>query len=354
MNKLDKDYIELLKDILENGIEKNTRNGKVLSVFGRQLRHKMKEGFPLLTSKKMYFKGIVTELLWFLEGKTDLRTLLERDNTIWVGDAYERYKKQLNGLEKTLTKEEFINKIKTDDRFNDLYGDLGPIYGFQWRNFTGVEFVYNESKNLVDYKLTHIDQIKNLINELKTNPDSRRLIVTAWNPVDLNQMALPPCHYGFQLYTKKLSLKERNEYYTSYFKDSSKTEEELDKMNIPTRTISLMWHQRSVDAPLGLPFNIASYGLLLEIIAKMVNMIPDELIGTLGDIHIYQNQIEGVKKQIKRSFFKLPTINMNATKTDTFWKDLSENLSLLTHLDIDSFGLENYQSHPTIKFPLSN
>ena len=210
-----------------------------------------------------------------------------------------------------------------------------------------------------------IDQIANLIRDLKANPDSRRLMVSAWNVGEIDSMVLPPCHYGFQVYTRELSLeervdifnqkKERNEILVPEFNSvgdmNAWTNNLLDTI-IPTRAISLMWNQRSVDTPLGLPFNIASYALLLEIVGKIVNMVPDELIGTLGDTHIYLNQVDSVKEQLTKEPYELPTLKMG--KTDAFYKSLSEDLSLFGHLDPSDFTIENYQSHPTIKYPLSN
>ena len=366
MNKLDKDYCNLLQDILDNGTKKQTRNGETLSVFGRQIRHKMSEGFPLLTTKKMPFKTITTELLWFLRGDTNIKYLVDNDCHIWDGDAYKNYCMSYKDghefyedeeVKRSFTQEEFINKIKTDDEFAKTWGDLGPVYGKQWRSWRGLDGYDWDTK----VSETHIDQIQNLINDLKTNPDSRRLMVNAWNVGELDQMVLPPCHYGFQVYTRELSLEERynlieEDKHTQFVNWQSlgtdRVKEVLDKKNIPTRAISLMWNQRSVDTPLGLPFNIASYGLLLEIIAKTVNMVPDELIGNLGDCHIYNNQVDGVKEQLTREPYPLPTLKH--TKTDAFYKSLSEDLSLLSHLDNEDFILENYQSHPTIKLPLSN
>jgi thymidylate synthase len=338
---IEHDYLRLLKDILNNGKEKDDRTGTgTISVFGRQIRHKMNQGFPLLTTKKMYWKGIVTELLWFLRGDTNIKYLVDNDCHIWDGDAYKKYKKEWSKSvpgddtfkeseyntskpyeSSNFTKEEFINKIKTDDEFAKKWGELGPIYGKQWRNWTkDKDAGAVEGGVFVEYE--QIDQISNLIEQLKTNPDSRRLMVNAWNVGELDQMTLPPCHYGFQVYTRKLSEGERlwicsqrhhirfgtNDGPTWYNPDNPDrdklkwmTEEQrqlCDYKNIPTRAISLMWNQRSVDTFLGLPFNIASYGLLLEIIAKEVNMVPDELIGNLGDVHLYKNHIEQAKEQL--------------------------------------------------------
>ena len=349
MNQLDLDYQNLLRDILDNGVEKNTRNGQTISVFGRSIRYKFKDGkFPLLTTKKMYFKGIVTELLWFLRGSTQGQELIKDDCHIWDGDMYanyikeyEKYKEDLSSNDSPLSKKEFIEKIKTDDEFAKKWGALGPTYGKMWRDWdedTGVK----------------IDQIQNLINDLKTDPDSRRLLVSAWNPTYLPHMTLPPCHYGFQVYTRELSFHERWSLYSDKPYDGNglgmiNTLDFLDDNEIPKRAISLMWNQRSVDTPLGLPFNIASYALLLEIIGKMVNMVPDELIGNMGDCHIYKNQIDGIKEQLTREPYPLPKL------------EISNNINFDGTIDdfVDScltsdFQISEYDSHPTIKIPLSN
>jgi thymidylate synthase len=275
MNNLDKQYKELLETIINYGVEKTDRTGTgTKSLFGYTIRHNMKDGFPALTTKKLAWKQVVSELLWFLTGQTNIAFLHKHNNHIWDGD-YEK-------------------SGRTD-------GDLGPIYGKQWRKWDG--------------KNGRIDQIDDLVRELKTNPDSRRLMVSAWNVGELDQMVLPPCHYGFQVWTR-----EEN----------------------GQRYISLMWNQRSVDTFLGLPFNIASYGLLLHIIANEVDMIPDELIGNLGDTHLYLNHIEQAKEQISRESFDLPTLKTNA-KMDGICCNVP-----------DDFELIGYQSHPTIKAPLSN
>ena len=303
MNKLDIQYQKLLQDILDNGIEKKDRTGTgTLSIFGKQIRHDMKDGFPILTTKKVAWKQVASELLWFLTGQTNISFLLKHNNHIWDGDAYKRYERVWNyDLDEPLPMKEFIEKIKTDNEFSKVWGNLGPIYGKQWRKWDSVG--------------GRIDQIDDLIKELKTNPDSRRLMVSAWNVGELDQMVLPPCHYGFQVWTR-----EEN----------------------GQRYISLMWNQRSVDTFLGLPFNIASYGLLLHIIANEVNMIPDELIGNLGDTHLYSNHIQQAKEQIGRTSFELPKL-----KTEAKMDGICCNVP-------DDFILEGYQYHPTIKAPLSN
>jgi thymidylate synthase len=249
---IEREYLKLLKDILSNGVEKQDRTGTgTLSVFGRQIRHSMSKGFPLLTTKKMPMRLIAAELLWFLRGDTNIKFLHDYDCHIWDGD-YEK-------------------SGRTD-------GELGPIYGHQWRDW-GSMYETNYILGTKTKRRPGIDQITNLINELKTNPDSRRLMVNAWNVEELDQMTLPPCHYGFQIYTRELSLKDRNKWSGDNWGIICDTESLLDQHGVPKRAISLMWNQRSVDTFLGLPFNIASYALLLEIIAKATNMVPDELIG---------------------------------------------------------------------------
>ena len=349
MNNLDKQYQSLLQDILDNGVEKNTRNGKVLSVFGRTIRYKFKDGkFPLLTTKKMAWKTMVTELLWFLRGDTNIKYLVDNDCHIWDGDAYKRYftevayNKKLNN-DFPLSKEGFIERIKTDDEFAKKWGELGPIYGKQWREWSNYRRVDSVDDVWSDYrKEDPIDQIANLINELKTNPDSRRLMVSSWNVADLDKMVLPPCHYGFQVYTRELTWEEQVQWVmknTDVEWENLYIVEEIAKETTPKRAISLMWNQRSVDTFLGLPFNIASYGLLLEMIADEVQMIPDELIGNLGDTHLYLNHIEQAKEQIKREPFRLPNVHVR------------DGIESFMPGDII---LENYVSHPKIKAPLSN
>jgi thymidylate synthase len=346
MNNIDKQYTDLLQDILDNGVKKETRNGGTISVFGRQIRHDMKTGFPILTTKKMAFKTMVTELLWFLRGDTNIKYLVDNNCHIWDGDAYQKYFNHFAGYEDIPSKEWFIDEIKNNDEFAKKWGSLGKIYGHGWRNWGGYEYknMARATHDTITYKTYHergIDQIANLISELKKNPDSRRLLVSAWNVEDVENgsMVLPPCHYGFQVYTREMSIKERVEIFerSGYVKN-------LDPLDyVPTRAISLMYNTRSQDVPLGTPFNIASYALLLEIIAKEVNMVPDELIANMGDCHIYLNQIEGVKEQLTREPYKLPRVKLS----DRDVNDISE-------YTLDDIILENYQSHPSIKMPLSN
>jgi len=342
MNKLDQDYKNLLQDILDNGTRKmdRTKTG-TLSVFGRQIRHKMKDGFPALTTKKLAFKTMVTELLWFLNGRTDLRYLVERNCNIWNGDAYKFFcnQPQFLGHEDIPSMEWFVNEIKTNDEFSKKFGDLGPIYGHAWRKWGE-----RRHDSIANEHFIGIDQIANVISELKTNPDSRRLLVSAWNVADLPDQVLPPCHYAFQFYTRELSLEERMEIFKKQNNGSHPEDiEMMDDYEIPVRAISLMWAQRSCDLPLGEPINTMSYSLLLMMVAKQVNMVPDEVIGNFGDCHIYLNQIDGIKEQLTREPYELPTV----TISDRVVNDISE-------YTIDDITLHNYKHHPAIKMPLSN
>jgi thymidylate synthase len=378
----------------------------------------MSEGFPLLTTKKMPFRLIATELLWFLRGDTNFKFLVDNDCHIWDGDAFKNYLNTYKGNFE-MDKEEFIEAIKTNPEFAQKWGDLGPVYGKQWRSWT--QFDYYDgciSGNL------SIDQISNLISELKTNPDSRRLMVNAWNVGELDSMVLPPCHYGFQVYTRELSINERrdwckkNNVVLEHLEAGLENEEDDMRANrVPTRAISLMWNQRSVDTFLGLPFNIASYGLLLEIIANAVNMVPDELIGNLGDVHLYSNHIKQAKEQIGRELsaieraqlagggcdklhqlikdgnystidadaeihklcdtigtptrtrepYPLPTLNINTewwpTESGECGVGPIDAAAVVNGFTNDNFckclleedlQLSNYQAHPSIKAPLSN
>jgi len=343
MNSLDKQYINLLQDILDNGSPKSDRTGTgTISVFGRQIRHKMSEGFPLLTTKKMAWKQIVTELLWFLRGDTNIKYLVDNNCHIWDGDAYKRYVNS-DGVRWPKSKEDFIECIKTDDEFAEKWGELGPVYGRQWRNW---DAIFDAG----------VDQIAGLIYNLKTNPDSRRMMVNAWNVGEVSLMVLPPCHYGFQVYTRELSDDEQRarchpttpkawDDLKEFARLTGNSVEEAAKAaGIPTRAISLMWNQRSVDTFLGLPFNIASYGLLLEIIAKEVNMMPDELIGNLGDVHLYNNHIEQAKEQIGRLTLKERRAMVTQEHFDKIYTAGSPDS--LSHSEIDQFGVPRSTKEP--------
>jgi len=334
-NELDRQYKELLETIINFGVDKKDRTGMgTKSIFGYTIRHNMQKGFPILTTKKVAWKQVTSELLWFLTCQTNISFLHKHNNHIWDGDAYKNYliegeklNKQTGGVPDYYTQKEFINQMKTDDEFAKKWGELGPIYGKQWRQ-------WNSSNN-------KIDQIWDLVKNLKENPDSRRLMVSAWNVGELDQMVLPPCHYGFQVWTRELSLQERIKLGDFEFLEAV-TDERCDLQNIPTRAISLMWNQRSVDTFLGLPFNISSYGLLLHLLANECGMIPDELIGNLGDTHLYLNHIEQAKEQIGRTSFDLPQLKTNI------------KIDGICCANPSDFILEDYEYHPTIKATINN
>lgn len=369
MSKLDEEYLMLLKDIIDNGSIKKDRTGTgTISVFGRSIRINLKEGFPLLTTKKMFYKGIVHELLWFLRGDTNIKYLVENNTKIWNDDAYRFYielvKKHndfislkdinsmyystmddmdINTIENVLTEEEFINKVKycdcqclideiiveyedstvekykTKKEFLDnrkdvnvikitpainfyMYGDLGPVYGSQWRSFGKTKY----------------DQINEIIKKLKTNPQDRRIILTSYNPDVLDDIALPPCHMMAQFYVNNNKLTNKQE-------------------------LSCFFYCRSQDVPLGTPFNIASYALLTHILANICNMDVGELIYSGGDCHIYLNQLEGVKEQLLRNPYKFGSPKLKINRELTNVDDLS----------IDDFSIINYESYEKINIPLS-
>lgn len=265
-------YLHLLQTILDTGVEKSDRTGTgTLSCFGKQMRFHLGEGFPVVTTKKLHLKSIIYELLWFLKGDTNIAYLKEHGVSIW-------------------------------DEWANEEGDLGPVYGKQWRSWTSP-----------DRKV--IDQISDLISQLKTNPDSRRLVVSAWNVGELSQMALSPCHCLFQFYTLP--------------PDEEKGETK--------RKLSCQLYQRSADVFLGVPFNIASYALLTLMIAQVCDMVPHEFIHTFGDVHLYKNHIEQAKLQLSRSPFPLPTMKLNPEVKNIF------------DFTYEDFSLENYQHHPGIK-----
>ena len=302
MSNIEKQYQGILRKLVLYGKEKGDRTGTgTLSYFGDQIRHNMADGFPLLTTKKMAVKTMMTELKWFLKGDTNIKYLVDNNCHIWNGDAYKAYRRiPTNQLDERT----FIHRIKTQDWFAKEWGELGPIYGKQWRDWQSQKF--NVAKG--EGYLLQIDQIHKLIVDIKNNPDSRRLMVSAWNVGEVEEVVLPPCHYGFQCYVQDGKL-------------------------------SLMWNQRSCDTFLGIPFNIASYATLLLLLCKETGLEAGELIGNLGDVHLYKNHVQQAKEQIVREPFPLPTIELS-------------NVDILNG-EWD-YEVKGYEYHPTIKAPLSN
>ncbi len=282
-----KQYIDLCNYILNNGVKKDDRTGTgTISVFGYQMRFNLGEGFPLLTTKKVHLKSIIHELLWFISGSTNIKYLVDNDVRIWNDWPYDLYKKTPDFQGETI--EEFAAKIKESDEFAKKYGNLGPVYGKQWRDFNGV------------------DQLSNLIEQIKTNPNSRRLIISAWNPAEVDKMALPPCHSFMQFYVAEGKL-------------------------------SCQLYQRSADVFLGVPFNIASYALFTMMIAQVCGLEPGDFVHTLGDAHIYLNHLEQVNKQIKRSLRPLPKMVINP------------NVKSIFDFKYEDFTLLDYNPHSGIK-----
>lgn len=369
MSVVDKQYLELLQDILDNGTWKDTRSGRVKSVFGRMMKFSLREGLPILTTKKVFTKGIIHELLWFLKGDTNIKYLIDNNVNIWTDDAYRYYLQLINfhneicepygtklPVYMPLSKEEFITSVKNEDKFivlrkvNSLltcieykFGDLGDVYGKSWRNF-GTKGV---------------DQIQNIINTLINNPDDRRMLCIAYNPDVADDVALPPCHVMFQFYTRELNIYERysllnkkDEIYEplrtpgwefDFKKMESEMIQECDEENIPTRELSCMWTQRSVDEFLGWSFNLVSYSLLTYMIAQCVNMEVGDIICSLGDCHIYENHISAVEEQLLRdpNKYELPKLLLNP------------EVKNINDFTFDDIKIEGYESYPIIKAPLS-
>lgn len=299
-----KQYLDLVRHIRDNGVIKGDRTGTgTRSIFGYQMRFDLSDGFPLVTSKKVHLKSILHELLWFIRGDTNIRYLVENGVGIWNDWPYQSWLRQTDqeddlpmySAEWKAGMQEFIERIKTDAAFAQQYGDLGPVYGHQWRNFEGV------------------DQLSQLIDDIKTNPDSRRLLVSAWNPKDIPVMVksgLPPCHSLFQFY-------------------------------VTEGRLSCQLYQRSADVFLGVPFNIASYSILTLMIAQVTGLKPGDFVHTFGDAHLYSNHMEQVEEQLSRSTFALPTLAINPQVNNLF------------DFVYEDFELQNYQSHGPISAPVA-
>jgi thymidylate synthase len=328
-------YLELLRDIQKNGCFKGDRTGTgTTSVFGRQMRFNLQEGFPLVTTKKIHFKSVVHELLWFISGDTNTKYLVDNGVKIW-------------------------------NEWADKNGDLGPVYGFQWRHwdkfteaptdlsdFTNELYVEGMPQKVKPsrYIKESIDQLKNVIERIKTNPECRRLIVSAWNPADLPDMALAPCHAFFQFNCRPIPLEERHDLnindknmYSVHSRSLTQKQlsRELDKLNVPKYYLDCQLLQRSCDVPIGVPYNIASYALMTHMVAQVTNTVAGEFIWVGGDTHIYVNQIDGVKEQLSRGPFPLPKIKLNPDIAD------------IDDFKFEDIELVNYQCHPHIKMPVA-
>ena len=290
-------YLDYLRDILENGRSHEDRTGTgTIRVFGRRLRFDLREGFPLLTTKRVWFEGVAAELLWFLDGGTNIRPLVARGVSIWTDWPLQRYREETG---ESVTKEEFERRVVEDQAFADRWGDLGPVYGKQWRGFAGPERT--------------VDQIARLVEGLRTEPGSRRHLVSAWHPAQTDEMALPPCHYAFQCFVEGEPGDGR---------------------------LSLMWQQRSVDSFLGLPFNIASYALLTHMLARQADLVPHELIFSGGDCHLYRNHLEQVREQLSREPLPLPGLRLR--EADSIFE-----------YGLDDLVLEGYEHHPALEAPIA-
>jgi thymidylate synthase len=299
-----KQYLDLVRHIRDHGTLKEDRTGTgTVSIFGYQMRFNLADGFPLVTTKRVHLKSILYELLWFIKGDTNIKYLVQNGVGIWNDWPYQNWLRetgqaqnlQMYSSEWRLVMKEFIERIKSDDTFARQYGDLGPVYGKQWRNFGGV------------------DQLANLVNDIKTNPDSRRLIVSAWNPQDIPVMiksGLPPCHSLFQFY-------------------------------VVEGRLSCQLYQRSADVFLGVPFNIASYAILTIMIAQVTGLRPGDFIHTFGDAHLYLNHMEQVEEQLSRAEFDLPELKVNPSITSLF------------DFVFEDFELQNYMSHEPISAPVA-
>jgi len=362
MAKIDKEYHKLLQTILKDGFtyeDPNRKNVNRIQIPSYQFIHNFEDGFPAITTKKLFWKGVVAELLWFLKGDTNIKYLVDNGINIWNKDAYNLYLKEHLPENGTLTFEEFIYLIKQNEKpiYHEL-GNLGRIYGAQWRGFTGYEAFRDQLDDSMDMGDYGVDQISNLIKNLKEKPLSTQHIVTAWNPAELDDMALPPCHWSFEILVKPLSMQEEanlNNVLADFLKNNISGEEwerNANASGIPRYKFILKWHQRSVDTFLGLPFNIASYALLAHIIGKLTNMIPKAIIGDLSNVHIYENHLDAVKEQLTRDTTKYNNSKFTLSHSAELLGKKYDNINIdwfLDKHDIEDFVLDDYESYPGIK-----
>jgi len=372
MNKVDTEYFRIVNDILTNGRLKKNRTGvDTIGIFGAQAKYNVDiNAFPLLTTKKVHWPAIVHELLWFISGDTNIKYLVDNNVRIWNEWAYKKYsdwwenrakfytspenlEKEIPAVqENKLTQEEFVEKIKFDESFANRWGELGEgTYGGMWRAFPFYtmdnEFVGSSTvtgQGSESWVFGQVDQLQKVIDKLKTNPDDRRMIVSAWHPYWVDHCALPPCHCLFHFHTEELTWKERIDIGEELHPKTNLhkcSDEDLDKYNIPRRRLNCLLYQRSQDTALGNPFNVASYSLLTAMIAQVVNMVPGTFTHSTGDTHIYVNHIEGLKLQLTREPKKLPRV----------W--LNPEVKSLFDFKYDDIKLLDYEFHPTIKFDVA-
>jgi thymidylate synthase len=342
MNNLDADYLNLLREVLSQGHRKDDRTGTgTYSLFGKTISHDMSEGFPLLTTKKIFTKAVVHELLWFLQGGDNIQYLCKNGVTIWDEWPHKRYMEKKSESDPAYDVKQFAKRVAEDDEFAREWGKLGPVYGNQWIYWQG-----------------QLNQLDAAIELLRKDPDSRRIMVSAWNPSDLPRQVLPPCHYLWILNTRVFSAHERveiaypetqDEYYKEYgvlgeAQDAldcrvvNKTHHDrLTRNGVPEREVSMIFNMRSVDCFLGMPFDIASYGVLLEMIAQVAGMQAGKLVGAFADTHIYLNHVDAVQTQLAREPFELPKIRLN------------REIKSIYDFRYEDVSFENYQSHPSIK-----
>lgn len=345
-------YHDLLQRILDHGVEKTDRTlTGTISIFGPQMRFNLAEGFPLVTTKKVHLKSIIYELLWLLKGDTNIKYLVDNGVNIWNDWPYAAYHKHCQGQAETtlvMSQERFVAAVKNDAAFATRWGDLGPVYGAAWRRWA----TYLEHPDGSVTKGEPIDQIAEAVRMLKTHPDSRRIIINAWNVADLGKMALTPCHAMFQFYTAPLSTYQRLGYVEKNLPElqeklieldlrPSQHDEFLDEHQVPLFRLDCQLYQRSADTMLGVPFNIASYALLTLMMAQVVNMVPGELVWTGGDCHLYSNHLEQARLQLTREPRALPSMNLNPEVKDIF------------AFKIEDFTLTGYNPHPPIKAPVA-
>ena len=348
-------YLDLVNRVLTEGKPKKNRTGiDTIGIFGAQARFDLADGFPLLTTKKVFFKGIVHELLWFISGSTNIKYLVDNGVHIWDDWAYQRYLKFISKFvvvgesdKPTLSQADFIHRIKTVDEFAKIWGDLGMgTYGGMWRAFP----FYNDYETVASAEgretLDTVDQLKKVIEKLKTNPDDRRLIVSAWHPHWVDHCALPPCHCLFHFHTEELAWHERLE--IAQKKDSKNenmyygySDEDFDRAGIPKRRLNCLLYQRSCDLFLGVPFNIASYALLTQMLAQQCELDLGDFVWTGGDCHIYSNHFEQVQTQLARQPLPYPQLQIKRRPPTLF------------DYELEDFELTGYLPHPAIKAPVA-